>query len=257
MYDMIVVRTNIIQEMFVIKTYVLKRIKNVNPSMGKDVKIRNSYCVLVENKLQDIRYKKSNFFYRLLVKKTLERSHMESFYSDEFKFENNNRNWTCIYEQKLCFKGFNDLSIFNFKILNNILPCGKSLHRWKTNISKNCDMCKEVESIKHMLYECSHVSQIWLKISNILDFNVKWKTIVCGYIEYTVTDKIFAHNFILSIIAFAIFKENSNCKFYKKVLRTENIIASIKKYLSSYFMIVRNLDMKILLFYINNVFSLL
>ena len=127
---------------------------------------------------------------------------MESFYSDEFKFENNNRNWTCIYEQKLCFKGFNDLSIFNFKILNNILPCGKSLHRWKTNISKNCDMCKEVESIKHMLYECSHVSQIWLKISNILDFNVKWKTIVCGYIEYTVTDKIFAHNFILSIIAF-------------------------------------------------------
>ena len=182
MYDMIVVRTNIIQEMFVIKTYVLKRIKNVHPSMGKDVKIRNSYGVLVENKLQDIRYKKSNFFYRLLVKKTLERSHMESFYSDEFKFENNNRNWTCIYEQKLCFKGFNDLSIFNFKILNNILPCGKSLHRWKTNISKNCDMCKEVESIKHMLYECSHVSQIWLKISNILDFNVKWKTIVCGYI---------------------------------------------------------------------------
>ena len=148
----------------------------------------------------------------------------------------------------MCFKGFNDLSIFNFKILNNILPCGKSLHRWKTNTSENCDICKEVESIKHMLYECSHVSQIWLKISNILDFNVKWKTIVCGYIEYTVTDKIFAHNFILSIIAFAIFKENSNCKFYKKVLRTENIIASIKKYLSSYFMIVRNLEMKILLF---------
>ncbi len=61
MYDMIVVRTNIIQEMFVIKTYVLKRIKNVNPSMGKDVKIRNSYCVLVENKLQDIRYKEQFF----------------------------------------------------------------------------------------------------------------------------------------------------------------------------------------------------
>ena len=32
--------------------------------------------------------KKSNFFYRLLVKKNLERSYMESFYSDEFKFEN-------------------------------------------------------------------------------------------------------------------------------------------------------------------------
>ena len=125
------------------------------------------------------------------------------------------------------------------------------------NITINCDIRKEVESIKHMLYECSRVSQIQLKISNILDYNVKWKKIVCVYIEYTVTDKIFAHNSILSIIAFAIFKENSNCKFYKKVLRTENIIASNKKYLSSYFMIVRNLDMKILPFYINNIFSLL
>ena len=118
-------------------------------------------------------------------------------------------------------------------------------------------MCKEVESIKHMLYECSHVSKIWLRISNILGCSVKWKTIVCGYIEYTVTDKIFALNFIISMIAYAIFKENSNCKFYKKVLRTENIIASIKKFLSSYSIIASNLDMKILIFYINSVLSLL
>jgi hypothetical protein len=38
------------------------------------------------------------------------------------------------------------------------------------------------------LYECSHVSKIWLRISNILGCSVKWKTIVCGYIEYTVSD---------------------------------------------------------------------
>ena len=45
----------------------------------------------------------------------------------------------------------------NIKILNNILPCNKNLHKWGKSETKLCYICGEEESISHLLYRCRHV----------------------------------------------------------------------------------------------------
>ena len=40
----------------------------------------------------------------------------------------------------------------NFKILNNILPSNKNLHKWGKSETKLCYICGEEESISHLLY---------------------------------------------------------------------------------------------------------
>ena len=38
---------------------------------------------------------------------------------------------------------------FNYKILQNILPCGKVLHKWQHDISDKCNHCGEIETVEH------------------------------------------------------------------------------------------------------------
>ena len=73
---------------------------------------------------------------------------------------------------------------FNYKILHNILPCGKILSKWQKDISNKCQVCNKLESAKHMLYECQRVYEIWNNVSCILGINIRWKHIVCGFPKY-------------------------------------------------------------------------
>ena len=64
-----------------------------------------------------------------------------------------------------------------------------------------------------MLYECKNVRKIWDKASHILKFEIKWKCIVIGMPKYKCSTLTMFYNLLFSIIAYAIFKENSHCKF--------------------------------------------
>ena len=82
------------------------------------------------------------------------------------------------------------LSEFNFKLLHNIVPCGYVLSKWQCNINVKCEVCGEVESTKHMLFECERVKCIWKLISVALKCDISWKRVICGYPNYEVSKKI-------------------------------------------------------------------
>ena len=47
--------------------------------------------------------------------------------------------------------------IFYFKLLQNIVPRVKIICKWQKNMSKACEHCSEIETARHMLYECPRV----------------------------------------------------------------------------------------------------
>ena len=51
----------------------------------------------------------------------------------------------------------NKLKEFNFKLLQNIVPCGNTISKWKQNITKECTVCGTSETTKHMLIDCARV----------------------------------------------------------------------------------------------------
>ena len=62
---------------------------------------------------------------------------MEVMWSVEFSFENTVNIWCYIYVQKFKCLNDNKLAEFNFKVLNNILPCGYILSKWNHNVENH------------------------------------------------------------------------------------------------------------------------
>ena len=63
---------------------------------------------------------------------------------------------------KIEYKDDNKLAEFSYKILHNILICGKALNKW-TKTPSTCEICepKEVHDIPHMIYYCTVCNDIW------------------------------------------------------------------------------------------------
>ena len=58
------------------------------------------------------------------------------------------KSWTGIYlvnSKLLYYKKFAE---FKYKVLLNILPCGKLVSRWDRGISAKCKYCDEIENTK-------------------------------------------------------------------------------------------------------------
>ena len=213
LYNIITDKTDILKEISVIKKYIYKRLTHIDITVAPHVKVREKPYIIYKNKINFISDKKSKFFYIVLKSKTESRQNMETIYSRNFRFANNKYTWETIYQQKLADIDIIKVKEFNFKILQNILPCGKVLSKWKTSISSKCSHCSELETVSHMLYECTRTQEIWEQISKCINCNISWKNIVCGWPNYTRSNKIKAYNVIISTVAYAIFKVNSNCKF--------------------------------------------
>ena len=90
-------------------------------------------------------------------------------------------NWKNIYSCKI--KDFKDKHIaeFSYKLFNNILCNNAYVSKWKKDIKNECTHCKQIETIKHLIYECDNVKNIWNIVSSYLSFEVKWKHIVVGF----------------------------------------------------------------------------
>jgi len=83
-----------------------------------------------------------------------------------------------VYVEKLRHMKEIKLREFNFKILHGILPCNLNLFRWKIKYSSLCDVCQEIQTIEHLLFECTYVKPLWDKISSTLGTNVNYNVIL-------------------------------------------------------------------------------
>ena len=71
---------------------------------------------------------------------------------------NDKTHWEAIYIHKICDTYDNDISEFNYKLLNNLLCNNLLLSKWKQDITKFCCTCKtEVENSAHLIFTCNNV----------------------------------------------------------------------------------------------------
>ena len=63
---------------------------------------------------------------------------------------------------------------------------------------------------------------------------------MCGFPSYDISRKICGLNYILIIIAYAIFKENSRCKFDMKSYKDSNLSNIVKENLKYYDMLLQH-----------------
>jgi len=92
------------------------------------------------------------------------------------------------------------LKEFNYKVLYGILACNKNLKKWKIKDSDMCDVCDQIQSIEHLLFECNYVKPLWTIINNIFSVNVQFAQILG-------LDNSFKFNAIVTLVCFLIYKE--------------------------------------------------
>ena len=89
-----------------------------------------------------------------------------------------------------------------YKLLNNIVVCRKTLYKWKRLNNDKCPYCNDTESVIHIYFECSRITNIWVKLSQIININITWKRVLLGYTSNI--DNLY--NMLFSIVMYAIFK---------------------------------------------------
>ena len=92
------------------------------------------------------------------------------------------------------------LKEFNFKLLHNILPCNKNLAKWKIKPNDRCDVCGQSQTIEHLLYSCIYVKPLWRVVETYLGVDISFEHMLG-------LDVFFAHNAIVTLIGFLIYKE--------------------------------------------------
>jgi hypothetical protein len=53
------------------------------------------------------------------------------------------------------------INVWHFRILHKVIYSKKKLFLFKTVDSPNCDICGEIESTKHLIFECNRAIELW------------------------------------------------------------------------------------------------
>ena len=92
------------------------------------------------------------------------------------------------------------LAEFNFKVLHCILSNGYLLSKWNSDISKNCELCDNENTIYHMLLRCSLAKEVWHRLEIVLNIHLSEEQIILGHKDDA------SLNYILSFVSYEIYK---------------------------------------------------
>ena len=84
---------------------------------------------------------------------------------------------------KVKIKHIKDIKLleFNYKVLNNILPCNVNLKMWRIKDSDECPTCGDAHNIVHMLYDCVGAQRIWSLVHAATGYQITPQTIILHY----------------------------------------------------------------------------
>ena len=71
--------------------------------------------------------------------------------------------WLSVFKTYATLKD-TKLKAFQFKILNNLIPCNQYLKRIGRSEVDTCLSCNELDDLRHYLIECPETQNIWLKV---------------------------------------------------------------------------------------------
>jgi hypothetical protein len=213
------IKNNWIVEYATIKQAVKKYSNMFDTQMSNYTNIHKISHIVFKNQILDMMELKSKDYYEMLIQKKINRSHMESVWSKEFGILNHIHVWSNIYLRNVKHFPVKKIAEFKYKILNKTLYAGNIISKWNNACSANCKYCGNLETTKHLLYDCKRIELMWKYIGVLLGTNVTWKNIVIGKEELNHN----AHfiNICVSICAYSIFGIWINCN--QSGVKYENI----------------------------------
>ncbi len=194
-------KTNWISELYQVKT-ALKSYKDFNTSMAKFINIKSNWNILHNKAFHNVKDKKSKFYYDILVGKKVVRNYMEDKWENEFHIEKSQ--WSQIYTENIWKIKERKIAEFRYKLITNILCTRSIISKWNNNVTKYCTFCRGIHSVRHLLYECPRVYNLWIFIGTILKVNITYKHIIIGNIGNSET--IENRNLVILYITYAIYK---------------------------------------------------
>ena len=233
-------KSNWIVEYAIVKRAVKKYSEMFKTEMAHFVNIKNVSHLVYNNRFHDIMTFKSRDYYNIMIEKRKKRSHMESVWSREFHILKHKDIWSSIYNRKVKQFPVRKIAEFNYKILQNILYTGYKINKWNKKVSAYC-YCGELETPKHLLFECNKIKCIWNILSGLLKTNVTLKNIVIGCDEYNSTARFI--NVCISIISYIIYCTWVKCSYTGGIYEHVNIQIIVRDRLIFYGKILENTSM--------------
>jgi hypothetical protein len=154
---------------------------------------------------------------------------------------------------KTVFKSYTNtddtkLKAFQFKVLNNILPCNLYLKRIGKSDTDKCPRCNLLEDINHYLFDCPSTLLIWQQLSRWWkditkqDITLNKRNVMLGL--YRSTEKVVMEDQLNEIIMVTKFKIHANKKLGEETCLYQ-ILHSIRYMLKIHEVIAnRNLKMQ-------------
>ena len=138
-FNKLQVKVNWISELMMIKKTIAKFLKGKDMSISPFIQntLLKRISFVTYSKIYNITYYNASTFYAILRDKKYEKPYTEKMWERILNLQFNRSDWSKIY---LSVK-YKKLSEFRFKIIHNILPCGKYVSTWNKNISPNCIVC--------------------------------------------------------------------------------------------------------------------
>ncbi len=212
-----------------------KMSKDINKKIGVHVNIKDTWTILVNNKIFNTEEQKSNFYYKILINKKFEINYMEKVWEKAFDID---IPWNLTYQTQVWDVKERKLGEFNYKLICNIINTRNKIAKWNNDVTPECQYCQQEHSTKHLLYECPRVANLWQLIGSFLKLDVQYRHIV---IDNTVTnDYIESRNLFISYTAYAIYKfwilaENKKVRY-----NTDSLHNFVKKDLFQRTLYVKN-----------------
>ena len=105
-----------------------------------------------------------------------------------------------IYTERVWLEKEIKLKEFNFKVLHGILPCNKNLKQWKIRMSDCCDVCEEIQTIEHLLWNCRYVKSLWKIVESVLDTKLNFDLILG-------INNSCKEPYVLTLVSFLVYNE--------------------------------------------------
>ncbi len=126
---------------------------------------------------------------------------MENAWQRDFNIE---INWSNVYMNQVWNIVDRKLAEFNYKLLCNIICTRNIISKWNHRINNKCPVCGQTQTVKHLIFECDRVKNLWILIGSILKVNITYKHIVVG--NKAENDYIKSRNLLFSYVAYGVYK---------------------------------------------------
>ena len=142
---------------------------------------------------------KCKWFYTELLKQKAVKAKAVKYWPEYFEIETD---WYQVYMNKLKDQLEMKIAEFNYKLINNFLPTGCNLFKWKKAPDESCIYCKsKCHDVKHLLFLCPHLLNIWDIACDIINENITWQMIVLGKDDHQHV------NIFISLLCYIIYKK--------------------------------------------------